>query len=113
MIHHARAQPAWLFERLVAAGVAPDRSRAQLQALFDSMRDGDMFASGNFLYLALQCLKDIEHRLNLEAEALGPPRQIDVTGPHSARCWVRTARQRPDGRWRMRWWAIRCLSATR
>ena len=27
--------------------------------------------SGNFLYLALQALKDIEHRANIEAEALG------------------------------------------
>ena len=30
--------------------------------------------SGNFLYLALRALKDIEHRVNLEAEALGLPR---------------------------------------
>lgn len=30
--------------------------------------------SGNFLYLALQALKDIEHRAALEAEALGIPR---------------------------------------
>ena len=27
--------------------------------------------SGNFLYLALQALKDLEHRVQLEAEALG------------------------------------------
>ena len=39
--------------------------------------------SGNFLYLALKCLKDIEHQVNLEAEALGLERQIDVTGPHN------------------------------
>jgi hypothetical protein len=39
--------------------------------------------SGNFLYLALECLKDIEHRVNLEAEALGLQRQHDVTGPHN------------------------------
>ena len=39
--------------------------------------------SGNFLYLALKCLKDIEHQANLEAEALGLQRQIDVTGPHN------------------------------
>ena len=31
--------------------------------------------SGNFLYLALKCLKDIEHQVNLEAEALGLERQ--------------------------------------
>ena len=39
--------------------------------------------SGNFLYLALKCLKDIEHQVNLDAEALGLERQHDVTGPHN------------------------------
>jgi type II restriction/modification system DNA methylase subunit YeeA len=39
--------------------------------------------SGNFLYLALKALKDIEHQVNLEAEALGLQRQYDVTGPHN------------------------------
>ena len=39
--------------------------------------------SGNFLYLALKCLKDIEHQVNLEAEALGLERQHDGTGPHN------------------------------
>ena len=33
--------------------------------------------SGNFLYLALKCLKDIEHLANIEAEALGLQRQVD------------------------------------
>jgi N-6 DNA Methylase len=41
--------------------------------------------SGNFLYLALKTLKDIEHQVNLEAEALGLERQHDVTGPHNVR----------------------------
>ncbi len=39
--------------------------------------------SGNFLYLALKCLKDIEHQVNLDAETLGLERQLDVTGPHN------------------------------
>lgn len=39
--------------------------------------------SGNFLYLALKTLKDLEHQVNLEAEALGLERQQDVTGPHN------------------------------
>ncbi len=39
--------------------------------------------SGNFLYLSLKCLKDIEHLVNFEAEALGLERQHDVTGPHN------------------------------
>jgi N-6 DNA Methylase len=39
--------------------------------------------SGNFLYLALKTLKDIEHQVNFEAEALGLESQHDVTGPHN------------------------------
>ena len=39
--------------------------------------------SGNFLYLALKTLKDIEHQVNLEAETLGLERQHDGTGPHN------------------------------
>lgn len=39
--------------------------------------------SGNFLYLSLRVLKDVEHKVNLEAEALGLHRQQDVTGPHN------------------------------
>lgn len=34
--------------------------------------------SGNFLYLALRALKDLEHRANLEAEALGLHRQLII-----------------------------------
>ncbi|MEZ5720981.1 MAG: type IIL restriction-modification enzyme MmeI [Paracoccaceae bacterium] len=37
--------------------------------------------SGNFLYLALLSLKDLEHRVNLEAEALGLPRGFPTVGP--------------------------------
>lgn len=40
--------------------------------------------SGNFLYLALKCLKDIEHHSHLQAAELGLDRQTDlVTGPHN------------------------------
>lgn len=40
--------------------------------------------SGNFLFLALKCLKDIEHHSHLEATALGLEREADlVTGPHN------------------------------
>ena len=35
--------------------------------------------SGNFLYLALQALKDLEHRVQLEAEALGFQRAFPET----------------------------------
>ncbi len=34
--------------------------------------------SGNFLYLGLRALKDLEHRANLDAEALGLHRQITI-----------------------------------
>ena len=37
--------------------------------------------SGNFLYLALQALKDLEHRVQVEAEALGFQRAFPGTGP--------------------------------
>jgi len=41
--------------------------------------------SGNFLYLALLALKDLEHRVNLEAEALGLQRELPRVGPESVR----------------------------
>ncbi|MGH6946915.1 MAG: class I SAM-dependent DNA methyltransferase, partial [Kiloniellales bacterium] len=37
--------------------------------------------SGNFLYLALQTLKDLEHRAGIEAEALGLLREFPQVGP--------------------------------
>ena len=37
--------------------------------------------SGNFLYLALHALKDIEHRVQLEAEAMGLQRAFPAVGP--------------------------------
>ena len=37
--------------------------------------------SGNFLYLALRALKDIEHRANLDAESLGLGRFSPTVGP--------------------------------
>jgi type II restriction/modification system DNA methylase subunit YeeA len=41
--------------------------------------------SGNFLYLALQTLKDLEHRASIEAEALGLPREFPRVGPEQFR----------------------------
>ncbi|MDE0407724.1 MAG: class I SAM-dependent DNA methyltransferase, partial [Alphaproteobacteria bacterium] len=41
--------------------------------------------SGNFLYLALHVLKDIEHRVQLEAEALGLQRGFPEIGPASVK----------------------------
>jgi type II restriction/modification system DNA methylase subunit YeeA len=37
--------------------------------------------SGNFLYVALRALKDLEHRANLDAESLGLPRGFPRVGP--------------------------------
>ena len=37
--------------------------------------------SGNFLYVALRALKDIEHRANLDAEALGLPARLPARRP--------------------------------
>ena len=37
--------------------------------------------SGNFLYVALRSLKDLEHKANLDAEALGLPRGFPRVGP--------------------------------
>jgi hypothetical protein len=39
--------------------------------------------SGNFLYLSLLALKDLEHRINLEAEALGLGRGFPTVGPEA------------------------------
>lgn len=39
--------------------------------------------SGNFLYLSLKALKDIEHKSNVEAEALGLPRGFPRVGPEA------------------------------
>ena len=39
--------------------------------------------SGNFLYLSLKALKDIEHKANVEAEAEGLPRGFPRVGPEA------------------------------
>ena len=41
--------------------------------------------SGNFLYLSLKALKDIEHQANVEAEALGLPRGFPRVGPEAVK----------------------------
>ena len=41
--------------------------------------------SGNFLYLALHTLHDLEHRIQLEAEALGLQRGFPMVGPANVR----------------------------
>ena len=41
--------------------------------------------SGNFLYLTLHALKDLEHRVQLEAEAIGLQRSFPAVGPANMR----------------------------
>ncbi|MEP0316876.1 MAG: class I SAM-dependent DNA methyltransferase [Hyphomonas sp.] len=41
--------------------------------------------SGNFLYLSLKALKDIEHKANVEAEALGLSRGFPRVGPEAVK----------------------------
>ena len=41
--------------------------------------------SGNFLHLALHALKDLEHRVQLEAEAMGLQRAFPAVGPANVR----------------------------
>jgi type II restriction/modification system DNA methylase subunit YeeA len=41
--------------------------------------------SGNFLYLALLALKDIEHRVSIEAEVMGLQREFSQVGPASVK----------------------------
>ena len=43
--------------------------------------------SGNFLYLALHAFKDIEHRVQLEAETLGLQRGFPAVGPANVK-WI-------------------------
>ncbi|NDW03946.1 class I SAM-dependent DNA methyltransferase [Jiella pacifica] len=52
-----------------------------LQRLADYRVLDPACGSGNFLYLALRALKDLEHRAQVEAEALGLPRRFPQIGP--------------------------------
>ena len=78
-------------ERAGAAKSAAGRSRLRQQAdrslrsFLERLRKFVVLdpacGSGNFLYLALHALKDIEHRVQLEAEALGLQRGFPAVGP--------------------------------
>ena len=62
-----------------------DKAKKILWAFLDRLRTFAVLdpacGSGNFLYLALHTLKDIEHRVQLEAEALGLERGFPAVGP--------------------------------
>ncbi len=80
-------------ERLLTAAQKAKRTRAYaeaqevLRAFTERLRAFRVLdpacGSGNFLYLSLLALKDLEHRANLEAEALGCSREFPAVGPES------------------------------
>ena len=64
---------------------AHDKAKRVLRAFLERLRTFTVLdpacGSGNFLYLALQALKDIEHRVHFEAEAMGLERGFPAVGP--------------------------------
>ena len=66
-------------------GQAERRLRAFLERLREFTVLDPACGSGNFLYLALHALKDLEHRVQLEAEAMGLQRAFPVVGPANVR----------------------------
>ncbi len=64
---------------------ADEALRSFLQRLREFTVLDPACGSGNFLYLALHALKGIEHRVQIEAESLGFPRQFPEVGPSSVR----------------------------
>ena len=86
-----KAEIAAILERSDAAKTRPARTRLRSQAerslrdFLDRLRRFTVLdpacGSGNFLYLALRALKDLEHRVQLEAEAMGLPRAFPMIGP--------------------------------
>jgi len=61
------------------------KAHAALQTFLERLKNFRVLdpacGSGNFLYLALRTLKDLEHQVMLEAEALGLPRGFPQVGP--------------------------------
>jgi type II restriction/modification system DNA methylase subunit YeeA len=68
---------------------ARDQATAAYRAFLDKLRAfralDPACGSGNFLYLALLALKDIEHRVSIEAEALGLQREFPQVGPSAVK----------------------------
>ena len=91
----AKAAIAGMVERADAAGSPAARTRLRRQAnralrtFLERLRKFTVLdpacGSGNFLYLALHALKDIEHRVQLEAETLGLERGFPAVGPANVR----------------------------
>ncbi|MEI9986137.1 MAG: DNA methyltransferase [Aliidongia sp.] len=66
---------------------APTHAVSQLRRFLDRLRAFRVLdpacGSGNFLYLALLALKDLEHQAMVEAEALGLQREFPIVGPEA------------------------------
>ena len=66
---------------------AAKEAEAKLRTFLDDLRHYTVLdpacGSGNFLFLALRSLKDIEHTVIVEAEALGLQRQFPGVGPEN------------------------------
>ena len=80
-------------ERVTAATTARAKNAARLemrkayQRFLDRLRGFRVLdpacGSGNFLYVSLLALKDLELRASVEAEALGLPREFNQVGPEA------------------------------
>ena len=68
-----------------ALGKAQRRLREFLERLRGFRVLDPACGSGNFLYLALHALKDLEHRVQLEADAMGLPLTFPEIGPASVK----------------------------
>jgi type II restriction/modification system DNA methylase subunit YeeA len=90
-----QAEIAGVLDRGGRRGQAALRTRAQNEAnaiyrgFLDRLRTFRVLdpacGSGNFLYLALLALKDIEHRVAIEAETLGLAREFPRIGPEAVK----------------------------
>ena len=91
----AKAEIAGALDRAAAARSQAARTRRRAEAVrrfqvFSERLRGFVVldpacGSGNFLYLALHALKDLERRVQLEAEALGLERSFPGIGPENVR----------------------------
>lgn len=90
----AKARIAPLVEKYHAGGKGSQKAGQEAQALFlgylERLKNFRVLdpacGSGNFLYLSRRALKDLEHRANPEAEALGLHRQLTIeTSPYNLR----------------------------
>ena len=76
-------------ERINKPRTSEKSRRDQLGAFLERLRSFRVLdpacGSGNFLYLALLSLKDLEHRVNLDAEAMGFGRQFPSVTPQVVR----------------------------